>query len=207
MSSATRVVDATKLTFLVLCGGQGTRMGGREKPLLPWRGKPLIDWVLASKPQGAPALISANRHLDEYAKRGKVITDARVLDEMDPDAEAFERSSPVKGGPLIGVLGGLRHCKTEWLVVAPGDTPNLPDDWVQRLWTGREARSLCAVAHDGRRQHLHLLLHASVADDLNAFLRKRGYRVHEWVTSLNPTVVRFPEADAFLNVNSPNDLT
>jgi uncharacterized protein (TIGR00454 family) len=38
-----------KLDALVMAGGKGTRLRGKgEKPLLPFRGRPLIEWVLSA---------------------------------------------------------------------------------------------------------------------------------------------------------------
>ena len=38
--------DAMKVPALIMAGGKGSRMGlPTEKPLLPFLGKPLIDWV------------------------------------------------------------------------------------------------------------------------------------------------------------------
>ena len=61
------------LTFLVLCGGAGRRMGGADKPLTPWRGTPMVDHVLASVPPAIPRLISANRNIDAYGRRAPVV--------------------------------------------------------------------------------------------------------------------------------------
>ena len=49
-------------------------MNGSDKPLLSWHGKPLLDHLLASVPTEVGRLISANRNLDEYAHRGRVLT-------------------------------------------------------------------------------------------------------------------------------------
>ena len=75
--------DRHAITGLVLAGGRGSRMGGVDKGLQPWHGRPLVDHVLDRfAPQVGPRLISANRHADDYARRG-----ARVLAD---DTDTFD---------------------------------------------------------------------------------------------------------------------
>ena len=48
---------------VILAGGRGSRLGGVDKGLQPWRGTPLVDAVLARlAPQVDAIAISANRH-------------------------------------------------------------------------------------------------------------------------------------------------
>ena len=39
-------------------------------------------------------------------------------------------------GPLAGMLAGLEHCRTAYLVTVPCDSPNFPADLVARLLEG-----------------------------------------------------------------------
>ncbi|GKT24574.1 molybdenum cofactor guanylyltransferase MobA [Acidovorax sp. SUPP3334] len=110
---------AAGITGLVLAGGQGTRMGGQDKGLQAFQGVPLALHALRRlRPQVGGVLISANRHLDQYAAFG-----APVL----PDA------LPGHAGPLAGFLAGLSRCDTPWLLTVPCDTPLFPHDVAERL--------------------------------------------------------------------------
>lgn len=101
---------AERVAAVILAGGQGRRMGGADKGLLDYRGRPLVEWVLdALAPQVAEILISANRNLDRYARYGR-----RVLPDALPDFP----------GPLAGVLAALDAVDTEWLLAVPCDTPD-----------------------------------------------------------------------------------
>ena len=54
------MVVAMKVPALIMAGGKGSRMGlPTEKPLLPFLGKPLIDWV-------AEAVLSAEKVSEFY---------------------------------------------------------------------------------------------------------------------------------------------
>ena len=63
-------------------------------------------------------MINANRNLGAYESMGVPVW---------PDAPA---DYP---GPLAGLLAGLEHCETPYLVTVPCDTPNFPLDLVERL--------------------------------------------------------------------------
>ena len=184
-------------SFLVLCGGAGQRMGGVDKPLLDWHGKPMLEHVLASVPAPMPKLISANRNLANYADYGLVFTDTQ--------AAAGDKAL---GGPLLGVLGGLMFATTQWLLISPGDTPDLPTNWWQTMLDAGDERSNI-VAHDGsRQQHLHLLLRVCKAtrDSLHDYLHSGRFEVYRWLETIALGQAMFDGPAGFKNVNRPTDL-
>lgn len=193
-----RARDGEAITGLVLCGGAGRRVGGADKPLLPWRGRPLIEHVVERlSPQVGGLLISANRNIDRYARYGRVITDAL----------------PGFPGPLAGIHAALGICPTPWLLACPGDAPELPRDLAQRLLTAVKAGcrtgapATAAVAHDGERmQPLPLLVHCSMLTSLETYLACGGRSVHGWLANISTAVAEFSrEAAAFRSRNSPGD--
>ena len=126
--------DAT--TALILCGGRATRMGGVDKPLQAFLGRPLVEHVLGRiAPQtGGRVLISANRHREAYARFGHP-----VLADTLPDFP----------GPLAGILAGLEALEAleardseAWLLCVSGDSPWLPQDLLERLVEGLSAATL-----------------------------------------------------------------
>ena len=121
---AMQCIAAPALTAIVLCGGRGVRMGGRDKPLMDFRGRPMVAHVCrALEHSVSSVLISANRNLATYAHYGIV-----VQDEL---ADA---------GPLSGISSCLNSCATAYAFICPGDAPNLDQSMVQRL-----ARSLATT--------------------------------------------------------------
>lgn len=186
------------ISSLVLCGGQGRRFAHRDKPLVPYAGelglRPMVDYVIHRLPPTAELLISANRNIDDYAQRGKVIQDVE--------------SGLTMRGPLVGIYAGLIACSTPWLLVCPGDMPLLPFKWYQPLLEQVEGRHRARVLHDGKRlQSLLCLVPRSLAEDLGSFIRSGGYAVRGWHTRSGATECPAKEnPEAFVNINSEADL-
>ena len=204
-----------RATALVLCGGRATRMGGVDKPLQPFQGRPLVEHVIARiAPQvDGRVLISANRHLDDYRRFGHPVL---------PDAD------PGFPGPLAGILAGLTALgasmpreggdagSSDWLLVVSGDSPWLPEDLLDRLAKGLAAGQTAAMAlgreapgQPLRSQPLASLLHAGHAATLEAPLDAGERRVEAWLRSLPLALVPFdgPGDDlAFANINDRSEL-
>ncbi|MDP1645625.1 MAG: molybdenum cofactor guanylyltransferase MobA [Thiobacillus sp.] len=186
-------LESARVVAVVLAGGQGRRMGGADKGLIDYQGRPLIEWVLAALiPQVDELVISANRNFDTYAAYGH-----RVLPDTLPDFP----------GPLAGVLAALQTVAADWLVVAPCDTPHLPTDLVLRLLGAAQLERVpLAVAADDARVHYGcFIVRTDQRDNLAAFLARGERAVRHWQAGLASTTVRF-DAAGFANLNQPNDL-
>ncbi|WP_299235394.1 molybdenum cofactor guanylyltransferase MobA [uncultured Halomonas sp.] len=180
------------LTGLILAGGQGRRMGGVDKGLVPFAGRPLVAHVrdrLAGRV--AELLVNANRSLADYDD---------FADRVIEDAEDGYQ------GPLMGIYSGLRAARTPWLLVVPCDTPRLPDDLVSRLVTGIGKADI-AVAGDGQRLHpVVALMRTSLADDLAAALAAGERKIDRWYARHDWVQVDFAEGeDAFANLNTQEE--
>jgi molybdopterin-guanine dinucleotide biosynthesis protein A len=175
---------------LILAGGRGSRVGGADKGLLEWQGRPLVAHVAARlRPQVEALWIVANRNTAAYAVHAdRVLADAR----------------PGFHGPLEGLATALAACGHEWLLCAPVDVPGLPGDLATRLHAAAVAQgSDLAVAHDGRhRQVLCLLARSSLAGAARDALARGDAAVHSWQDACGVVEVDFSDqADAFANLN------
>lgn len=179
---------------LILAGGEGRRMGGADKGLLSYQGRPLVAHVLARlAPQVDGLLISANRNFDAYHAFGPAVL---------PDA------TDERLGPLAGLRAGLAACPTPWLVTSPCDCPALPGDLVLRLLTAAEAEgaSLAVAATADGLQPTFQLCRRELLPKLDAYLAAGGRKLGEWCESQGAIEVVFPDPNAFVNLNSPGDI-
>ena len=182
------------ITGLVLAGGLARRMGGMDKGLVELAGRPMIEHVLdALRPQVGALLINANRNVDRYAAYGFPVVSDTLQGFM---------------GPLAGVLAALQRLATEFLVTVPCDAPLVAPDLVGRLHAACVANDAdVAVATDGRRQQpVFLLLRASTAPSLDAYLSGGGRKIDTWFAGLRLAEADLSDAlDTFVNVNDPDE--
>ncbi len=199
-------MQVNDITGLILAGGRGSRMGGVDKGLQPFRGAPLVLHSLrrlqAQLGSDAHMLINANRNLGVYASYGAPV---------HPDGLADY------AGPLAGFLVGLTHCPTPWLLTVPCDSPLFPADLVTRMvaaLAGTTAKIAMAAGPETdrhgatvvRAQPVFCLLHVSLLPSLQAFTEQGGRKIDAW-TAQHPSVwVPFDQPgddpQAFFNANT-----
>jgi molybdopterin-guanine dinucleotide biosynthesis protein A len=176
------------LTAVILAGGAGTRVGGRDKGLIEQGGVPLVEHVRSRlAPQVGRIVISANRNAERYARYGE-----RVL----ADASAGY------AGPLAGIAAALMLSESEWIITVPVDALEFPDDLCARLVQAeRDEDTLVTVAHDGaRRQPLFALYHRSLANAALAAAAGPDAAVWRFQDAQGAVEVRFAGA-RFANYN------
>jgi molybdopterin-guanine dinucleotide biosynthesis protein A len=185
----------TRVTGIVLAGGQGSRMGGVDKGLQPFRGKPMVAHAVERlAPQVDELLINANRNSEAYAQFGHRV----IADEIEGFA-----------GPLAGFERGLAHASGDLVVTVPCDSPFLPADLVARLRAALEAAGAdLAVAKTSDQAHpVFSLMKRGVHESLRQFLGSGQRKIDKWYGALKVVEVPFDdEADAFLNINTREEL-
>lgn len=187
-----------QMTGLILAGGRGSRMGGVDKGLQPFQGTTLAQHALARLAlQVGGVMINANRNLDAYRGLG-----APVWPDDPPDF----------AGPLAGMLAGLSHCATEYLLTVPCDTPNFPLDLSLRLAQGLEAADAdiaVAYSREGSElfpQPVFCLAKVSLSDSLRDFIARGERKTGFWARGLKNARVVFDDPAAFFNLNTLAEL-
>jgi len=183
---------------VILAGGRGQRLGGRDKGLIEYRGKPLAQHALDTLQAHSQQLVlSCNRNLGDYQRLAHSSNATVVTDEDDSYS-----------GPLAGLLAASRVCQQQWLFTMPCDMPDTPAFVLPRL-SETAAQQDCdiAVCHDGeRRQNLVMLVRHGITDTLFDYLNSGGRRVDGWQNQFQVLEVDFSEsADMFRNLNRTED--
>ena len=170
-------------------------MGGNDKGLAEFRGRPLIEHVIdAILPQVDGLIINANRNLAVYGRYGYP-----VVSDVLPDYQ----------GPLAGMLTGLQNASTDFVLFVPCDTPALPANLVRRL-TGTMGNlhvDVC-IPNDGERNHAVIaLMKRSLQGSLQDYLESGGRKVEDWVQAQQYSTVDFSDCPgSFRNLNRAGDL-
>ena len=193
-------MNPDRITAIILCGGEGRRFAGADKPLLePERlnGLSMIQRISeVVTPRVSNVLISANRHLDEYRAFGAVFKD---------NLEGFQ-------GPLAGLRACLAHCETPWTFVLPGDTPYIESVLLDRLSSKATAEETADTdvfcAHDGlQRQCLHLFMRTTLRSGLSEYLSDGGRSVYRWLDGCRVEDVDCRDLAAMLkDIDEPSQL-
>ena len=211
----TALPTASNLGAVILAGGRGTRMGGVDKGLQMFRGRPMVAHALdrlRSQTLGCPALIgiNANRHLDLHAQ---------LHVNVWPDAlEGF-------AGPLAGFLAALEHCRQQpgidYLATVPCDSPLFPLDLLERMAVALASANAdiamaCAPEVDDegmvqtRSQPVFCLMRTQLLPSLQAFTASGGRKIDAWTRQHRQVDVTFnlPHDDprAFFNANTLDQL-
>ncbi|GAB3854504.1 hypothetical protein GCM10029963_47620 [Micromonospora andamanensis] len=131
------MAQMTAYAAVVLSGGAGRRMGGRDKPVLPVGGVPMRERVLAAVADASPRILVGP---------GPAIAGVRLTREVPPG-----------GGPVAAVAAGLALLDTEVPAVAllAADLPLLTRSAIGELLDHlHRLDGVCYVDRSGRRQTL-----------------------------------------------------
>ena len=190
--------QSNDISGLILAGGRATRMGGVDKGLQLHLGVPLAQHALNRlRPQVAALLLNANRNLAAYQAMG-----VPVWPDENPDFP----------GPLAGMLAGLDHCGTPYLVTVPCDSPNFPIDLVANLAQGLvSANADLATAYtreagELRAQPVFCLMKTALRGSLRAFIDSGERKTGLFAAQNNAAKVIFDDAAAFANANTLPEL-
>jgi molybdopterin-guanine dinucleotide biosynthesis protein A len=202
------------LSGLILAGGEGLRMAGRDKGLICLAQKPLVEYAIdCIAPLVDDLTISCNRNRELY--QGYQLN--CIVDNKR--GKKLEYSQ----GPMAGLAAGLQHAKHDWLLVIPCDTPLMTTQIMAQLATklatklsthvGTELNThassdpLQAIvfSHQGL-QPLHGLYHKSMLPIFEQCLAKNKNALQKLLRSMER--IHIVEAEnAEFNFNNANDST
>ncbi|WDM69412.1 molybdenum cofactor guanylyltransferase [Xanthomonas cucurbitae] len=169
-------------TGLVLAGGRSSRMG-RDKALLPWRGRPLLAHMqaLLHSAGAQEVLVSGDR----------------------PGHPGIVDTQPDLGplGGLASVIAQLSDATT--LVVVPVDMPLLSMPLLERLLAAAPQR---CVTFDAQMLPMRLCIDAGVRESLAALMAGgasgRSLRALQQLLQCHRVAVTASERAAFVNCNT-----
>ena len=188
-----------QITGLILAGGRAQRMGGIDKGLIPFHGKPLIESAITRlKTQVGPLLINANRNITKYASYGFPV----LMDETTDFS-----------GPLAGFSVGLKNCITPYLLTSPCDSPLLPIDLAEKMMVEIKSGKFDLVYASTKdangkiwAQPVFCLMRSTLKDSLTSFLGTGNLKIDRWFLNLRSSTVIFEDEQAFANINTPEEL-
>ncbi|NGZ05220.1 MAG: molybdenum cofactor guanylyltransferase [Magnetococcales bacterium] len=194
--SGDKILEQT--VCVVLAGGRGQRLGGRDKALIPF-----LEGCLLSRIQSrvtapvAEVVLSANGDPGRFVGFGW-----RVLPDLRPGHL----------GPLAGIEAALvDDGRREWVLSVSVDLPFLPFDWMKRLAEASgDARQPVVASSNGRLHPVVALWPRALLPVIQDALDRNNCRLMDLLHQHPPRPVEFPllpgGVDPFFNVNDPDSL-
>jgi molybdopterin-guanine dinucleotide biosynthesis protein A len=186
--------DSLTLSAVLLAGGQGSRLGGRDKGLMDWHGQPVASHLTRRlRLVAAPVMISCNRNLEQYRQWA----DTLVVDSV-----------PEYPGPLAGIVEAMKLCRTSHLLVIPCDVPHLPVELLQSLVAQARGRPECVwlVRVGEHCQPLVSIIPASLCPSLVQSWETGQRSPLHWMLAQSSQVLQLPADDPRMhNANTAQD--
>ncbi|WP_428035829.1 molybdenum cofactor guanylyltransferase MobA [Amphritea sp.] len=183
------------MDVIILAGGEGRRMGGCDKGLVPFQSQPMVAFAVELvRPFVSRVIISCNRHLPEYA----VLADRVVEDPF----EGFQ-------GPLAGILAGLKVSGSDQVLVLPCDTPLLEAVLIERLLAAANAspESITVLSEGDKLHPLHAVIPRALMGDLERWLEGGQRAVQRWMHNHPMQLIDISEySEQLCNLNTFQEL-
>ncbi len=183
-------------TAVILAGGQGSRMGYRDKAFLRYGGTSFIDHLL-KKVEGFAEVIVVSNNPGEYKDYPVKVVEDRV-----------------KGiGPLGGIYTGLFHSTYEEILVISCDTPFQRREFLEYMGGLSGSYNVAIPKHAEGREPLCALYKKSLLEDIEELIEEKSYRIAllfnknrvEWV-DIESMTEGIEIVKGFKNINTPEEL-
>ena len=185
----------TKVTGVILAGGQARRMNYQPKGLQIYHGQLLISYSFnALRPMADDLIINANQNLNEYRLFG-----VPVISDLTPDFF----------GALAGILAAMTVAKTDSLLVLPCDAPHITTTQLQHLLAEHQKSGAeITVARTGEQVHsVFLVVQTNLKTSLENYLAQGERKVQRWFLQHRTHYVDFgADAIGFENINTLAEL-
>jgi molybdopterin-guanine dinucleotide biosynthesis protein A len=154
------LTDRSELTGIILAGGKSSRMG-REKGLVYFRGKPLIQYGIDLLSHYTKQILISSSNPD-YLSFGF---------EMVPDSVAGQ-------GPAAGIAAALKSSRSIWNIVIACDLPFLQPELIDCLLENSGSFQAVIPIHNGVMEPLAGIYHQELAGHFEIALSAGELALH-----------------------------
>ncbi len=194
-----------KRSSLLLAGGLGTRLNGREKALMLYQDNTLLERTLAVLDEVSDELIVSLRDTEQVKQFSKYLGDRKVVIDKIKNA-----------GPLAGMLAGFEQACGDYVFTVACDMPFLNGQLIDMMFDMvQEHDALIPISEHGTKETLHSVYHREKMLIAIENAMHEGHRsILAPVSSLDD--VLYLDADvmkkidkglkSFVNINIPSDM-
>lgn len=184
--------EITKVSGAILAGGKSTRMN-LPKGMIQIDGKTLISSIASV--------------LQAVVSDTMLIANDPVYDQCQ--FPVFKDIIPDKG-PASGIHSALANTINEKVVIVSCDVPFVSGELFQYLLDRSAKKEIVVPVHSGKMEPLIGVYSKSIFKDLEKYLLKGEYKMHDLLKKLGAEFVQIPgdlfSEKLFTNINTPEDL-
>lgn len=185
------MIETADISFGVLAGGQGSRLGGADKAQRLFQGERLLDRIARAWPQPfRERLLSYNLPAGPDVGGWRCVPDLR---DGHP-------------GPMAGIQALLRACSSQWLLTVPVDCRDLPADLPAALCATKPAIACIVSDADGMQPLLGLWNVARMRPAIDDALAADDRAMHALCRRLGVAVLDITP-HRLGNLNTPQDFS
>jgi molybdopterin-guanine dinucleotide biosynthesis protein A len=177
-----------QLTAIILAGGKSSRMG-YDKGLAETSTGKIIDLVIAVLKQVTEEIIII-ANTDSYNYLG-----VSVYKDLIKDS-----------GPLGGIYTGLYYSKTQDNIIVACDMPFVSLQLLTAILDTKHNKQVVIPTVNNKLEPLCGYYKNEIKDKLKEFIETNNLSVHKVITNFNHLIIKFDDAIALTNINTPEDL-
>lgn len=186
-------MNRSELTGILLAGGRSRRMG-REKGLVEFHGKPLIQYGIDLLSQFTDRILISSDNSD-YLEFGCELVPDEIIGQ----------------GPAAGLAASLKCSTTLWSLVIACDLPFLEPELILNLFTDTENSLAVIPVHDGEVEPLVALYHKDLSPVFEASLYSGNLSLHKILANckvqyFDATLLMEKYPHLFTNFNSLKEI-
>lgn len=186
-------MDRSELTGIILAGGRSRRMG-REKGLVDFHGKPLIQYGIDLLSQFTDRILISSGN-SEYLDFGLELVPDEIIGQ----------------GPAAGLAASLGISLTPWNLVLACDLPFLEPELISNLFNKAENTMGVIPIHNGVYEPLAALYHKDLLPVFEASVYSGNLALHKILATCKvqyfdttPLIQKYPHL--FTNFNSLKEI-
>ncbi len=184
----THLKKENPITAIILAGGKSSRMG-YDKGLAETSTGKLIDLVIAVLKQTTDEIIII-ANTDSYAYTGIPVYKDLVKDS----------------GPLGGIYTGLSYSKTQDNIIVACDMPFVSLELLTVIINNKHNKQVVIPSLNDKSEPLCGYYKSEIKEKLKEYIDIKQLSVHKVITNFNHLIIKFDNATALTNINTPEDL-
>jgi molybdopterin-guanine dinucleotide biosynthesis protein A len=190
---------------LILAGGMGSRLGYREKALIDFNGRPLIEEIIERLEKVVDSIIISVRDRAQGELLGATLSRGYRF--------AYDDHRNV--GPISGILSGLSECEDEYCFISACDMPFINRDVVRLLFERCENYDAAIPRwDDGFLEPLHAVYRcAPMINEIKKAIDKGEkiilapvFKMKVNYVAVNEIRKLDPDLRTFININTCEDM-